>query len=211
MVTRLSKLVAYLGLVILGALVGVLLILWLSSGTVGGALRATVVERLRGETPEARVRAYVRAVLRDDEAAALEAWTLQDRESSDGRGEALRERREQMTRQLIVGQWDEEVRINHIEWWRTCCEPGLADDPRGAGGARIHVQLLDSDGSPHLFIFDIFHRDGPYWGAAMGYPVRNWALYDVYPYDEEPLFWRWVHEPGVRWLPWSPEDDAAES
>jgi hypothetical protein len=208
-VSRQSKLIAYLGLVILGALAGAVLILWLSSGTAGGALRATVVERLRGETPEAQVRAYVRAVLRDDEAAALEAWTLQDHELADGRSEALRERREQMTLHLIASRWDEEVRINHIEWWRTCCEPGVTDDPRGAGGARVHVQFLDSEDSPHLFIFDVFHRDGAYWGAAMGYPVRHWALYDVYPYDEEPLFWRFVHEPCVRWLPWPPEDGAS--
>jgi hypothetical protein len=204
-VPRLRKLVSYLGLFILGSLVGGLLMLWLSGSTAVGAVPATVVERLRGETPEARVRAYADAVLHGDEAAALNAWTLEAHEQPDGRGEALRARREAITRQLVGAGLVRDFRINHIEWWRTCCEPGVINDSRGAGGARVHVQFLDGDGVPHGYIFDIFHREGPYWGAAMGYPVRRWALYDVYPYDEEPLYWRLVYEPSVRWLAWPPE------
>jgi len=187
-----------------------LLVAWLYASTPASALLTKALEQVRGETPEARVNAYMRAVLRDNEEAALEAWTIQDRALPDGRHDALRERRERVTRQLIASQWDDSFRINHIEWWRTCCEPGVICNGLDAGGARIQVQLLDLDGLPHVFVFDVFHRDGPYWGAAMGYQPRRWTLYDVYPDGEEALFWRYVYEPKVRWLAWpSPNETPA--
>ena len=40
-----------------------------------------------------------------------------------------------------------------------------------------------------------------------GYPPRRWTLYDVYPLDGEPLFWRYKYECEVEWLNW-PADDA---
>lgn len=178
--------------------------MWLYGPSPGAALRATIQKRIRGETPQARVTAYAHAVLRGDQDAALEAWMLPDRELSNGRSDALRKRRQEVTRQLIAAELDADFRIGHIEWWRTCCEPGVTCDSRSAGGARIHVQFLDRDGSPLAYVFDVFHRGGPYWGGAAGYPPRRWALYDVYPRDEEPLFWRYVYEPTVQWLDWSP-------
>lgn len=54
---------------------------------------------------------------------------------------------------------------------------------------------------------DVFHRHGSYWGAAAGYPTRHWALRDVYAQSQEPLFWRWVYEPEVRYLGWSAASD----
>jgi len=70
---------------------------------------------------------------------------------------------------------------------------------------RVSVQFLDQQGLPVTYVFDVFHRDGSYWGAAMGYPRRHWVLRDVYLRDEEPLFWRLVYEPKVRHLSWPPE------
>ncbi len=181
------------------------LALWLPVPWTVAGLRATVQERLLGETPEARVNAYARAVLRGDEAAALGAWTLPEGELGEGRWQALRERRTDVTQALLGAGLERAYAIGHIEWWVTCCEPGITDQPRGAGGARVRVEFLDRDGLPQAYVFDVLHRDGPYWGAALGYPVRRWALYDVYPAGEAPLYWRFVHEPPVRWLAWPPE------
>jgi len=190
---------AVLVIVILG---GGVLAVRLSGPSPGAALRATILERIRGETPQAKMHAYVCAVLRGDEEAALDAWMLRDPELSNGRSDALRERRQDVTQQLIAAELDANYMIMRIEWWTTCCEPGVTCDARNAGGARIHVQFLDRDGLPLAYVFDVFHRDGPYWGSAAGNPPRRWALYDVYPRDEEPLFWRYVYEPNVRSLDW---------
>jgi len=70
--------------------------------------------------------------------------------------------------------------------------PSVISDKREAGGARMQVQFNDPAGQPVLYIFDIFVRDGPYWGAAAGYPPRRWVLRDVYLPDEEPLYWRFL-------------------
>jgi len=64
----------------------------------------------------------------------------------------------------------------------------------------VTVQFLDGAGRPSLYTFDLFTRGGAYWGGAMGYPARQWALRDVYPAADEPLFWRLVYEPAVRSL-----------
>ena len=192
---------AVLVIVILG---GGFLAVWLSGPSPGAALSATILERIRGETPQAKMHAYVRAVLRGDEEAALDAWVLQDPDLSNGRSDALRERRQDVSRELIAADLDADYMITEIEWWTTCCEPSVTCDARNAGGARIHVQFLDRDGLPLAYVFDVFHSGGSYWGAAAGYPPRQWTLYDVYPRDEEPLFWRYVYEPTVRRLDWAP-------
>jgi hypothetical protein len=162
--------------------------------------RATIQELIRGETPEARVAAYVQAIVRGDEEAALAAWEVRTEEAPEGRSALLNERRQEVTRELLAAGLDPDYTILGIEWWSTCCEPGVTDDPRNAGGARITVQFLGQDGWPLLYLFDVFNRGGSYWGAAAGYPPRSWALYDVYPQGDEPLFWRWVYEPTVRCL-----------
>jgi len=164
----------------------------------------TLREGITGNTPEARVRAYVRAVLRGDEGAALAAWKLPSWELPRGQSAALAERRQAVTRQLIAADLQDEFRVRHIEWWRTCCEPGVMCEWRDAGGARIAVQFLEQQGLPVAYTFDVFHRDGPYWGAAAGYPPRHWVLRDVYARGQEPLFWRWVYEPEVSYLGWPP-------
>jgi len=164
------------------------------------SLRLTLLERLSGNTPEARIRTYVRAVLRDDEEAALAAWELPSWELPNGRSMAIAERRLTVTRELIAADLQDDFMIDRPEWWRTCCEPGVTCDSLNAGGARVSVQFLDQQGLPVTYIFDVFHRDGSYWGAAMGYPRRHWVLRDVYLRDEEPLFWRLVYEPNIQHL-----------
>jgi hypothetical protein len=164
------------------------------------SIRLTLLEQITGNTPAARTRAYVEAVLRGDEEAALAAWELPSWELPDGRSTALAERRQAVTRELIAADLQEDFLIRHTEWWNTCCEPGVICDPRNAGGARIAVQFLDQRGLPVTYVFDVFHRDGPYWGAAAGHPPRHWVLRDVYAQGQEPLFWRMLYEPEVRHL-----------
>lgn len=162
---------------------------------------ATASEWLRGETPTAHIEAFLDAAARGDQAAALAQWVLPEWGLPEGRSAELAERRRRVTGELIAGRLDlKRYTIIHTEWWRTCCEPGVIADEGGAGGARVQVQFLDSDGAPVQYMFDLFTLGGPYWGAALGYPPRTWALRDVYPAGEEPLFWRMVWEPRVRHL-----------
>jgi hypothetical protein len=186
-----------LGITVLALAAMVLAICWLFSSTDVTWL----CEQIMGETPEAKATAYVRAVARGDENAALNLWELpglQDQEQL----QALAERREQVTSQLIAARIEAEVTILDTEWWTTCCEPVVTCDPHSAGGARMTVQSLDNTGSPIIYVLDIFVRDGPYWGAAAGYPFRHWALRDVYLEGEEPLYWRRLHEETIRYLDW---------
>jgi len=164
------------------------------------SIRLTLLERITGNTPAARTRAYLEAVLRGDEKAALAAWELPSWELPDGRSKALAERRQAVTHELIAAELQEDFLILHTEWWNTCCDPCVICDPRNAGGARITVQFLDQRGLPVAYVFDVFHRDGAYWGAAAGYPPRHWVLRDVYARGQEPLFWRMLYEPEVRYL-----------
>jgi hypothetical protein len=164
------------------------------------ALRATVIERISGETPEAKIEAFGRAIARGDEQTARNVWELPAWELPDGRSVELQARRERVTRELMAKGIQATSAILDIEWWRTCCEPGVINDSHNAGGARVRVQLLDRDGAPLSYTFDVFTREQPYWGEAMGCPPRQWVVRDVYPSGEEPLFWRWIYEPSIRWL-----------
>lgn len=170
-------------------------ICWLfSSGDVTG-----LCERITGETPQAKATAYVRAVARGDEKAALELWEVPSPPDQE-QLQALAERREQVTSELIAARVEPDFILLDAEWWTTCCEPSVTPDPRSAGGARMTVQLLDKEGSPAIYVLDVFVRDGPYWGAAAGYPFRHWALRDVYPEGQEPLYWRRLYEETIRSL-----------
>ena len=180
-----------------------ILALWFFTSPV----RLTLQEWITGNTPEARIKTYVNAVLRGDEEAALAVWELPSWEPPNGQSVALAERRQAVTRELMAADLQDDFLILRTEWWRTCCEPGVICDSRNAGGARVSVQFLNQQGLPVIYIFDVFHRYGSYWGAAAGYPTRHWALRDVYAQGQEPLFWRWVYEPEVRYLGWPPASE----
>jgi len=150
-------------------------------------------DRLTGETPSAKVAAYVGAVARGDEATALRLWELPSTNLPDGRAAALGRRRMDVTRALIAAGVRSDVTIRSVEWWRTCCEPGVIADPGEAGGARLQIQLVDRQGSALRYVVDVFDRDGAYWGAAAGNPARHRVVRDVYPADQPPLFWTLGH------------------
>ncbi len=147
-----------------------------------------IVEPVTGESPQAKVQAYVRSISSHDEPAALNLWELPGTGLPAERTAELAQRCERITHALIDEGIRPDTSILGIEWWRTCCEPGVTQDARDAGGARLRVQLVDARGGPQLYIFDVFTRE-PYWGAAADYPPRQWILRDVYPLGQDPLFW----------------------
>jgi hypothetical protein len=167
---------------------------------------AAFLERVMGESPEARVAEYVDALARGDEPAVLAVWELP---SSGLQGEyagRLRERRQAISHELADRGLRPEFEILHTEWWGLCCETQVVDDPRSASGARMTVHLFGKDGVALTYVFDVFALGGPYWGDDSLRLPRRWVLRDVYPLGEEPLFWRRVYQCGpegaceARWL-----------
>jgi len=181
--------------VILGS--GLLVALGVAAILLATTLPVDWRERLTGETPQAEISAYLKAILRGDRQAALDLWEVQAPDPD--RLARLQRRREQVTDELLALGMSEFTAFQP-QWWTTCCEPQVTCVSSGAGGARIQVQILDSAGMPRIYVFDIFAREQPYWGEAMGSPPRDWVLRDVYALDQEPLFWRMVYESNVRWL-----------
>ncbi len=152
---------------------------------------AAFLERVLGESPDARVAAYVRAVARGDERAAEALWKVPS--SLPGQSiERLQERRRAVTRELATRNLHPTFEVLQTEWWSLCCEPHVVDDSRCASGARMTVQLTADDSSTLTYVFDVFARGGSCWDDDLRLP-RRWVLRDVYPVGAEPLFWRAVY------------------
>src|SRR5574341_1342457 len=130
------KLAQKIGLSVAALIVVILACLWLINAPDGKLLH----ENLIGETPQAKVKAYVHAITQGDEAMALSLWELPSLTNSD-QLRALAGRRKQVTSDLLAVGLDSRFTILHIERWGTCCEPGVLDDPRDAGGARMRVSF----------------------------------------------------------------------
>jgi hypothetical protein len=56
----------------------------------------------------------------------------------------------------------------------------------------VRVQILDAQGQPMQYIFDVF-VNGSYFGDAAGNPYRYWILRDVYSLDETPIYWNLMY------------------
>jgi hypothetical protein len=149
------------------------------------------IEATLNEKPEIRVIDYLKAVKENNEIKALTIWKLPEWEGWKLNEESslLKERRQDLTESLVKNGV-KDFNILQIEWWNTCCEPSITNNRRDAGGARIRVQLVDSNNSKDIYIFDVFHRETSYWGPVLNYPVRHWVLRDIYPANQEPLFWK---------------------
>ena len=162
---------------IAGFIIGVL--------TLGDYSPNMLLELISGETPQAKITRYLQATEAQDRAAALDAWSLPSGKA--GTFAQLSERRDLVTDELLARK------ITHFtifepQWWRTCCDPGVTHLARNAGGARVRVQVLDANGQPWSYTFDVF-INGPYFGDASGNPFRHWFLRDVYPHGELPVYW----------------------
>jgi hypothetical protein len=66
----------------------------------------------------------------------------------------------------------------------------VIQEPRGAEGARVRIQLHDRQGAALIYTFDVFVRGGSCWGPVADYPPRQWVIHDIYPDGEAPLYWR---------------------
>jgi len=153
------------------------------------------IEKIKNETPEAKIAAYVQAVSNGDTEKALSFWEIPKSyglylEYCDG----IRDRGKQVTKELIEKKIKSDFTITHIEWWSTCCVPRVIENSRVAGEAKVYVQLTDSSDAKSIYIFDVIVPGG-YDGGLAGHSVRHWIISDIYPQDQEPLFW--TREDGV--------------
>jgi hypothetical protein len=103
----------------------------------------------------------------------------------------LQERRGVVTRQLL-GAVRPQPEYFALEWWRTCCEPGVIADGDLAGGLRATLLLQDQLGRSATYVFDVLATDTGW--LYDGLPARGWTLVDIYRPDEEPVDFRWPRE-----------------
>lgn len=143
-----------------------------------------LVERVSGETPQAKVSSYLALVARGERDKALALWP-----ANEWPGAEYEARRHSVTTELERLGPELSHQVLKIEWWGTCCEPHITTDSRGAGFARLWVEVSGGN-EPKQYVFDLFVPGG-YWGWMEGYPVRHWPIVDIYPAGEEPLVWRW--------------------
>ncbi len=112
------------------------------------------------DTPERRVSAYLSATSSGNEASALEAWVPYP--ANVLLSTELRARRADLTRELATLRVGRTYAIQSVDWWRTCCEPGIVDGPGTAGLARMHVIATDQTGNEHRLV------KLTWWGDAAG-------------------------------------------
>ena len=134
------------------------------------------------DTPERRVAAYLAATGSGDEGAALDAWVPYP--ATVLISTELRARRADLTHQLTTLRVGGTYAIRSVDWWRTCCEPGLLDGPSNAGLARMHVTATDQAGTEHRLVFEVWVKTLTWWGDAAGETVKDWTLYEVHQEGE---------------------------
>lgn len=158
-----------------------------SAAMLGPANR--MIESVTGETPQAKVSSYLEVVVSGAREEALGLWPANER-----LGPEYEVRRQSVTTELEELGAGLSHRVLRIEWWGTCCEPRVITDSRGAGFARLWVEVSGGN-EPGQYVFDLLVAGGCYWGEMQGHPVRHWQIVDIYPPAEEPVYWRW---PGKR-------------
>lgn len=162
-------------------------------------LRYFLFEQATDNLPQAAIAEFIQSIVQKNKAAAHDLWEVYQ-DPSTAQQKALEERKEKVISYLMTVEIQPEYLVLSTEWWSTCCEPRVINDSRSAGGARVNVQLMDKNGLPLSYIFDVFTRD-PYWGSAEGYPPRDWVIRDVYPNYGKPMFWLFEYEPIIRLIP----------
>ncbi len=148
------------------------------------------IENILNETPEAKVNEYLNAISQGDKASALNLWKISENQNYDVKKlNDLKERKEKNTQELMNNKMGNNFTIENIELWRTCCIPGIINDYKEAGGARLKIKLISENKAELHYTFDVFTRETTYLGDAAGYPVRNWVIRDIYAEGDSPLFW----------------------
>ena len=142
-----------------------------------------LLEQALGRTPQREIAGYLEATAEGDRSAALAFWS----EPAPGDHD-LQGRRDSVTDTLIALGPRIDHRVLDVEWWRTCCQPGVIDDPAQAGGARVRVAIGSGAGAEATYLFDLIVPGG-YWGNVAGDSLRDWAIVDIYPEGMPPLGW----------------------
>jgi hypothetical protein len=153
--------------------------------SLGCSRGSRLIEWLTGQTPQARIEAYLEAAAGGETGAALAQWLPPDKSQPE-----LAARRQAVTASLMTRGRRLNYHLLDFEWWSTCCEPRIVDDPGEAGFVRVRVAVEGGNQSPAVYVFDLMVPGG-YWGAAAGYPVRQWAIVDIYAEGQPPLVWIW--------------------
>jgi hypothetical protein len=130
------------------------------------------------DTPERRVAAYLGATSSGNEGGALDAWVPYP--SNVLLSDELRAQRTVLTHELSTLRVGGTYTVRSVDWWRTCCEPGLLDGERNAGLARMHVIASDRAGGEHRLVFEVWVKKLTWWGDAAGDTVKDWTLYEVH-------------------------------
>ncbi|NOQ68102.1 hypothetical protein GQ568_01520 [Patescibacteria group bacterium] len=150
-------------------------------------ISSLIVEKIQNETPEAKITSYIQAVSNGDKEKALSFWEISESYGLSLKYcDKIKNRGEQITKDLIKKKIKPEFVITNIEWWSTCCMPSIIDNPRFAGKAKVYVRLTDSNNIRYAYIFDVIVPRG-YEGGLSGHSVRHWVLYDVYPEKQKLL------------------------
>jgi hypothetical protein len=144
-----------------------------------------LIEQVAGQAPQARIVDYLEAIAQGDVQAALKLWSPAGPDSPE-----LEARRQAVTAELLRFGPDLAYQVLDVEWWRTCCEPGVIENDREAGGARMRVRIWSEDLPSKTYVFDVLVPGG-YWGEVTGSPLRTWTIFDVYPEGQAPIVWTW--------------------
>ena len=146
------------------------------------------IEKIKNENPEAKVTAYIQAISNGDKEKAMSFWEISESyELNLEYCNKIKDRGEQITKELIEKKIKSDFTITRIEWWSTCCVPNITENPRIAGKAKVYIQLTDFNNIKSTYIFDVIVPGG-YQGGLAGHSVRYWVISDIYSKDEKPIF-----------------------
>lgn len=143
------------------------------------------IEKIKNETPEAKIASYIQAVSNGDTEKALSFWEISESyELNPEYCDGIKDRGEQITKELIKKEIKSDFTVTHIEWWNTCCIPSVTENSRIAGKAKVYVQLINFDNIKSAYIFNVIVPGG-YEGGLAERSVRHWVLADAYLENEE--------------------------
>jgi hypothetical protein len=148
-------------------------------------------ERINGNTPETEIAAYLAAIAHGDEQSALRIWEpgVSELMTADHLPD-LQARQRTLTHTFITRGIRTDFAVEKIEWWAICCMAyHRIDNSSEASGARVFILLHDQSGATTRYVVDVFHRSGRYRGEEDGYPAHQWVIRDMYPAEQEPIFW----------------------
>jgi hypothetical protein len=143
-----------------------------------------IVARLTADEPDGQLALFAGAIRSGDLARARSLWVIPANASGVVR-DGLEERQHEIMAELarFAGA---PYAVERVQWWANCCMPSVIPSRHGAGGARYWVRF---DGSSTPYVVDIFAIDTSW--LYDGQPARGWAVRDVYPEGERPLYFRW--------------------